>query len=89
MFIIEMDLPGTQPEKVTIRAQGKILTVEGQRERRQYVKGTSAHLHERCEGRFSRSFEFDFSALEPEIYRYYTFIGNQRVPGMVDTRSER
>jgi len=60
-FIIEMDLPGTQADKVTIRAQGKILTIEGQRERRQYVRGTSAHLHERCEGRFSRSFEFDFN----------------------------
>jgi hypothetical protein len=35
------------------------------------------------------AFEFDFSALEPDIYRYYTFIGNQRVPGMVDTRPER
>lgn len=32
------------------------------------------------------SFEFDFSGLEPAIYRYFTFIGNQRVPGMVDTR---
>jgi len=35
------------------------------------------------------SFEFDFSGLEPAIYRYYTFIGNQRIPGMVDTRPER
>ncbi|MBN2112699.1 MAG: hypothetical protein JW785_01070 [Acidimicrobiia bacterium] len=35
------------------------------------------------------SWEFDFSGLEPDIYRYYTFIGNQRVPGMVDTRPER
>jgi hypothetical protein len=35
------------------------------------------------------SFEFDFSTVEPAIYRYYTFIGNQRVPGMVDTRPER
>jgi hypothetical protein len=35
------------------------------------------------------SFEFDFSTLEPAIYRYYTFIGNQRVPGMVDTRPAR
>ncbi len=34
-------------------------------------------------------FEFDFSELEPAIYRYYTYIGNQRVPGMVDTRPER
>jgi plastocyanin len=35
------------------------------------------------------SFEFDFSTLEPGIYRYYTYIGNQRIPGSVDTRPER
>jgi hypothetical protein len=35
------------------------------------------------------TFEFDFSGLEPAIYRYHTFIGNQRIPGMVDTRPER
>jgi plastocyanin len=35
------------------------------------------------------SFEFDFSTIDPGIYRYYTFIGNQRVPGSVDTRPER
>ena len=35
------------------------------------------------------SFEFDFSTAEPAIYRYYTYIGNQRVPGSVDTRPER
>jgi hypothetical protein len=35
------------------------------------------------------SFDFDFSTLEPAIYRYYTFIGAQRVPGSVDTRPER
>jgi hypothetical protein len=34
-------------------------------------------------------FEFDFSTVEPAIHRYYTFIGNQRVPGSVDTRPER
>ncbi len=36
-----------------------------------------------------QSFEFDFSTVEPGIYRYFTFIGNQRVPGSVDTRPER
>jgi hypothetical protein len=31
-------------------------------------------------------FEFDFSALEEGIYRYFSFLGNTRVPGSVDTR---
>ena len=35
------------------------------------------------------SFEFDFSTLEPGLYRYNTFLGNQRIPGLVDTRPAR
>jgi hypothetical protein len=35
------------------------------------------------------SWEFDFSTLEPDIYRYNTYIGNQRIPGLVDTRPAR
>lgn len=35
------------------------------------------------------AWEFDFSGLEPDLYRYNTFIGNQRIPGLVDTRPER
>lgn len=34
------------------------------------------------------SFEFDFSTVPPKIYRYNTFIGNQRIPGMVDSSAE-
>ena len=32
------------------------------------------------------TFEFDFSTLEPSIYRYNAVIGFQRIPGSVDTR---
>ena len=32
------------------------------------------------------TFEVDFSELEPAIYRYFAFIGRNRVPGTVDTR---
>jgi len=32
------------------------------------------------------TFQVDFSELEPGIYRYYSFLGNTRVPGSVDTR---
>ena len=34
-------------------------------------------------------FEFDFSTLEPAIYRYFSFLGLTRVPGTVDTRPEQ
>jgi hypothetical protein len=35
------------------------------------------------------SFQVDFSQFEPALYRYNTFLGNQRIPGLVDTRPAR
>jgi len=35
------------------------------------------------------TFEFDFSGLEPAIYRYRAFIGFNRIPGSVDTRPQQ
>lgn len=35
------------------------------------------------------SWEFDFRTLEPAVHRYNTFLGNQRIPGQVDTRPQR
>ncbi len=32
------------------------------------------------------TFQVDFSGLEPGIYRYFSFLGNNRIPGSVDTR---
>ncbi|MCP4305277.1 MAG: hypothetical protein GY926_21410 [bacterium] len=34
-------------------------------------------------------FQVDFSELEPGIYRYFSFLGNNRIPGSVDTRPEQ
>jgi HSP20 family protein len=70
-FTIEMDLPGVKADKVQTRAQGRTLTIEGQRERNQKDKGASARLHERCEGRFSRSFEFDVRLDEKTIENHW------------------
>lgn len=32
------------------------------------------------------TWEFDFSALEPAVYRYFTIRGAQSIPGLIDTR---
>jgi len=32
------------------------------------------------------TFEVDFREFEPGLYRYSTTIGNQRIPGLIDTR---
>ncbi len=35
------------------------------------------------------SYQMDFSDLPPDVYRYSAFLGNQRIPGQVDTRPSR
>jgi hypothetical protein len=35
------------------------------------------------------TFEVDFSAYEPDIYRYSSFLGNNRIPGTVDSRPQQ
>ena len=35
------------------------------------------------------TFQVDFRELEPDIYRYFSFIGNSRIPGSIDTRPEQ
>ncbi|MEN8234292.1 MAG: hypothetical protein ABFR89_05150 [Actinomycetota bacterium] len=34
-------------------------------------------------------FEFDYSTLEPGIYRVFATVGFQRIPGTIDTRPEQ
>lgn len=38
---------------------------------------------------FGDVFQVDFRAFEPALYRYNTFLGMQRIPGLVDTRPSR
>lgn len=38
---------------------------------------------------FGDTFQVDFSGLPEDIYRYNTFLGQQRIPGLVDTRATR
>ena len=38
---------------------------------------------------FGDTFEVDFGELEPDIYRYFSFLGNNRIPGTVDTRPQQ
>lgn len=38
---------------------------------------------------FGDVFQVDFREFEPALYRYNTFLGMQRIPGLVDTRPSR
>jgi hypothetical protein len=38
---------------------------------------------------YGDTFQVDFSGLPEDLYRYNTFLGAQRIPGLVDTRASR
>lgn len=38
---------------------------------------------------FGDTFQVDFQEFPEDLYRYNTFLGNQRIPGLVDTRASR
>ena len=38
---------------------------------------------------FGDTYQVDFSAFPEDLYRYNTFLGLQRIPGLVDTRASR
>jgi len=57
-FVIEIDLPGVEPDEVHITAEGKTLTIEGRRKLRPCDDDRTIHLCERPDGDFARMFEF-------------------------------
>jgi len=49
----------------------------------------SSFLFESPVMEFGDSYRVDFSELPEDLYRYNTFVGLQRIPGLVDTRAAR
>jgi HSP20 family protein len=66
-FTIEMDLPGVNTDEVRILTDGKTLTIEGERRLQTCEDERTAHLCERPDGRFTRSFEFKDDVEDKEI----------------------
>ncbi len=64
-FVIDIDLPGVEPDEVRITAEGKTLAIEGRRELRPCDDERTTHLCERPDGGFARMFEFG-QPLAPE-----------------------
>jgi len=66
-YVVKMEVPGMEPEKLTIDAQGRTLTISGKREGTA-PQGGSFHRRERRSGEFSRSLQLpadlDFSRAE-------------------------
>lgn len=57
-FVIEIDLPGVNPEEVRIATEGRTLVIEGRRQLKPCDEDRTAHLCERPDGGFARMFEF-------------------------------
>jgi hypothetical protein len=66
-----------------------IVEWQNQDDPREYTISSSAGLFESPLLKPGDSFQVDFSEFEPALYRYFTFLGLQRIPGLVDTRPPR
>jgi HSP20 family protein len=66
-FVIEMDLPGVEAGEVRLLTDGNTLTIEGERELQSCEDERTAHLCERPDGRFTRSFEFNGNIEDRQI----------------------
>ncbi len=69
-FTIIMDLPGVKTEEIRIIKDDRILVIEGRRQLEKCNEAT-AHVCERPDGRFTRTFEFDENIENREIKSHW------------------
>jgi HSP20 family protein len=55
-YVVKMEVPGMESEKLNVEAHGRTLTISGKREAAA-LQGGSFHRHERSGGEFSRSLQ--------------------------------
>ncbi len=53
--LVDIDLPGVDPQSVNITLAGNMLTLEGERTQPAEIEGMTTHTQERARGSFSRS----------------------------------
>ena len=53
-YVVRVEVPGVDPQKISIEIHGQTLTIAGERESKP-VEGASYHRRERDAGKFSRS----------------------------------
>lgn len=66
-FVVEMELPGVDPEQVEVEVEDHTLTVSGKREFSREVKEESYHRIERRYGSFTRSVTLPATAGSDQI----------------------
>ncbi|MDQ7032363.1 MAG: Hsp20/alpha crystallin family protein [Desulfonauticus sp.] len=55
-FVVEVELPGVEENRIAVEIQGKELRVYGERRLEKYVSGSEYHTLERSYGPFARKF---------------------------------
>lgn len=66
-FVVQADLPGLQPDQVTVEIDDKILTLSGERSEEQEIDQGGARRTERRYGRFTRSIALPEGARTEEV----------------------
>ncbi len=88
VFIVSLDNGSFRPSNVLLDLDEAWIVKWVNEDPREYVLADKGGLFEAtlAEG---DEFEFDYSTLEPGIYRVFATVGFQRIPGTVDTRPEQ
>ena len=56
-FIVKAELPGVNPQDVRLTAEGGVLTIEGERKRKEEISGNEIVEDEICYGSFRRTLD--------------------------------
>jgi HSP20 family protein len=70
-YVIYADMPGVDPEEVSISLDNNILTIEGERKKEDKEESAGYHLLESFKGKFYRQFTLPGSILADEVEAEY------------------
>jgi hypothetical protein len=88
VFVMKIDNGSFRPSNVLLDLNEAWVVKWVNDDPREYLLADKGGLFETtlAEG---EEFEFDYSTLEPGIYRVFATVGFQRIPGTIDTRPEQ
>lgn len=66
-LIVKAELPGLDPEDITLSLSGNLLTIEGEKKKEKEEKDEHHYFLERYSGSFHRSFRLPVEVLEDKI----------------------
>jgi hypothetical protein len=88
VFVITIDNGSFRPSNVLLDLNEVWVVKWINDDPREYLLADKGGLFETTLAQ-GAEFEFDYSTLEPGIYRVFATVGFQRIPGTIDTRPEQ